>query len=96
MVVTDSGDWGGWRVPGAEYDRDPRKIELQARLIASPPALRRSPATLLALVAEAPDDAPAPMQDLAQRAVAIDRGLSEMPTAPDAELADDGSAQAAE
>ena len=23
VVVTDAADWGGWRVPGAEYDRDP-------------------------------------------------------------------------
>ena len=38
VVVTDANDWGGWRVPGAEYDRDPRKIERQARLIAARPA----------------------------------------------------------
>src|SRR6201996_320862 len=23
VVVTNDADWGGWRVPGAEYDRDP-------------------------------------------------------------------------
>ena len=34
VVVTDPQDWGGWRVPGAEYDRDPAKIEAQARMIA--------------------------------------------------------------
>lgn len=39
VVVTDQADWGGWRVPGAEYDRDPRKIEAQARLIAAAPRL---------------------------------------------------------
>ena len=27
VVVTDKNDWGGWRTPGAEYDRDPHKIE---------------------------------------------------------------------
>jgi hypothetical protein len=96
VVVTDSADWGGWRVPGAEYDRDPRKIEQQARLIEAAPRLLALARDLAALVAEEPEDAPAPMLDLAQRAAAIDRGLSEMPTAPDAELADDGSAQAAE
>ncbi|MGH6993419.1 MAG: hypothetical protein ACRED8_04145, partial [Caulobacteraceae bacterium] len=37
VVVTDDANWGGWRVPGAEYDRDPRAIETQARLIASAP-----------------------------------------------------------
>lgn len=39
LVTTDPNGWGGWRVPGAEYDRDPELIELQARLIASAPQL---------------------------------------------------------
>lgn len=39
VVVTDPQDWGGWRVPGAEYDRDPDLIEFQARLIAHSPQL---------------------------------------------------------
>ena len=81
VVVTDSGDWGGWRVPGAEYDRDPRKIEFQARLIASSPALRSLARKLLEMIAEAPDDAPPAMQDLARQAVAIERYLMEIPAA---------------
>ncbi|ESQ86098.1 hypothetical protein AEAC466_02600 [Asticcacaulis sp. AC466] len=39
IVVTDENDWGGWRVPGAEYERDPALIEMQARLIVSAPRL---------------------------------------------------------
>ena len=39
IVVTDVNDWGGWRVPGAEYERDPSLIEMQARLIAAAPRL---------------------------------------------------------
>ncbi|MDI7775356.1 hypothetical protein [Asticcacaulis sp. EMRT-3] len=39
VIVTDENDWGGWRVPGAEYERDPGLIEMQARLIASAPKL---------------------------------------------------------
>ena len=39
IVVTDENDWGGWRVPGAEYERDPALIEMQARLIANAPRL---------------------------------------------------------
>ena len=27
MVVTTERDWGGWNVPGAEYDLDPYRIE---------------------------------------------------------------------
>src|SRR5476649_2758261 len=39
VVITGEADWGGWRVPGAEYDLDPGKMEEQARLIASAPRL---------------------------------------------------------
>ncbi len=33
VVVTDEQDWGGWRVPAAEYDRNPNRIEFQARVL---------------------------------------------------------------
>ena len=81
MVVTDAADWGGWRVPGAEYDRDPRKIECQARLIAAAPKLLAVAKALTDLVADAPEDAPAPVQALALRAAAIQRSLQEIPAA---------------
>ena len=81
VVVTDSGDWGGWRVPGAEYDRDPRKIEFQARLVASAPALRGLARELMALVVEAPEDAPPAIQNLVRRAVSLERYLMEIPAA---------------
>ena len=83
-VVTDQSDWGGWRVPGAEYDRDPRRIEFQARLLVSAPALRTVVCELLQLVAEAPEDAPPAMQELARQAMAIERYLSEVPAAGEA------------
>jgi hypothetical protein len=81
VVVTDNSDWGGWRVPGAEYDRDPRKIEFQARLIASAPALRALVRQMLELVAEAPEDAPPALQDFARKAVTIERFLMEIAAA---------------
>jgi len=56
IVVTDKEDWGGWRVPGAEYDRSPYKIEQQARLIASAPKLLKLADDLAALAAEASED----------------------------------------
>jgi hypothetical protein len=97
VVVTDSADWGGWRVPGAEYDRDPRKIEYQARLIEAAPRLLALARDLAALVAEEPENAPAPIQDLAQRGAVIDRGLTEIPMAPGAAIDDDDApAEAAE
>jgi len=79
VVVTDAADWGGWRVPGAEYDRDPRKIEQQARLIAATPRLMALARELAALVAEAPDEAPQPIRKLAQQAAAVQRYVNEIP-----------------
>src|SRR5271157_2244678 len=40
VVITGPAEWGGWRVPGAEYDLDPLKIERQARLIAAAPRFK--------------------------------------------------------
>jgi hypothetical protein len=89
VVVTDPSDWGGWRTPGAEYDRDPRKIEYQARLIASAPELLAIAKALTDLVADLPEDAPPPVQALALKAAAIQRRLSEIPA-----TAEDGQAAA--
>jgi len=68
VVVTDPADWGGWRVPGAEYDRDPERIEFQARLIAAAPRLMGLAQALVDAVAEGPDDAPPETQTLARQA----------------------------
>jgi hypothetical protein len=81
VVVTDGTDWGGWRVPGAEYDRDPRKIEFQARMIASAPAYRELAKTLIDMIAESPEDAPAPIRELAEAARTLERYLQEVPQA---------------
>ena len=68
VVVTDPQDWGGWRVPGAEYDRDPLRIEFQARLIAASPRLMKLAEELIQSVSESPDDAPPEMLRLAREA----------------------------
>jgi hypothetical protein len=39
VVVTNEVEWGGWRVPRAEYALSPDRIEKQARMIASTPKL---------------------------------------------------------
>lgn len=41
VVMTDDNDWGGWRVPSAEYDRDPRRVEHQARMMVNAPEMVR-------------------------------------------------------
>lgn len=81
VVVTDAQDWGGWRTPGAEYDRDPHRMEYQARLIASAPRLHAIARELLTLVADNPEDAPPALTGLAQQIAAIERYLQEAPAA---------------
>jgi hypothetical protein len=83
VVVTDPTDWGGWRVPGAEYDRDPERIERQARLIAAAPGLETLARTLLEAVAESPEDAPPVMQGLARQARDLLRGVDEVLAPPE-------------
>jgi hypothetical protein len=87
VVVTDPQDWGGWRVPGAEYDRDPHLIETQARLIVAAPKLLKLARDVQALVADAPEDAPPEVQELARRAGDLLRQVTSAPEAapqPDA------------
>ncbi|MHB8285333.1 MAG: hypothetical protein ACYDD1_11720 [Caulobacteraceae bacterium] len=86
VVVTDPNDWGGWRVPGAEYDRDPYKIEQQARLLACAPKLMSLARELSTLVADEPEDSPPEMVRLARVAANIIRYVSDQQTAPDTQV----------
>ncbi len=87
VVVTDQADWGGWRVPGAEYDRDPDQIEFQARLIAAAPRLMALAERLAASVDEAPDDAPPEMQMLAREARTVLKAVTDVLAAPSDSIA---------
>lgn len=78
VVVTDPSDWGGWRVPGAEYDRDPDRIELQARLIAAAPKLMALAENLVSSASEAPEDCPPEMTRLANQAREILKTVTEV------------------
>ena len=79
VVVTDAADWGGWRVPGAEYDRDPAKIEYQSRLIARAPKMLLLVKELVAFVGEHTEEAPEEILRLGRAADAIVRSLAEIP-----------------
>ena len=68
MVVTGEADWGGWRVPGAEYDLDPPKIEEQARLIANAPQLALFAASLVDWARKSGEEMPNELAELAHRA----------------------------
>jgi len=87
VVVTDPEDWGGWRVPGAEYDRAPYKIEHQARVIACSPQLLALANDLLALASEAPDDVSPEVLRLARDARSILRYVAESPVSPQTQAA---------
>lgn len=82
VIVTDVTDWGGWRVPGAEYDRDPQRIEFQARLIGAAPALMALAEQLVASVDEAPDDAPPETRRLAGEARSLLKTITDKLTTP--------------
>ena len=81
VVVTDTADWGGWRVPGAEYDRDPERIEFQARLITHAPALLILAEAVTDLVAESPEEAPPAVMLLARQARETLRAITQVPAA---------------
>ncbi len=68
VVVTGDADWGGWRVPGAEYDLDPAKIEEQARLIANAPQLAAFATSLVDWARKSGEDMSNELAELAHRA----------------------------
>ena len=70
-VVTGDTDWGGWRVPGAEYDLHPHRIEYQARLIMNAPKMAMLLRSLVNHVKIEPEHVPAEVVSLAQEAGAI-------------------------
>lgn len=95
VVVTDPNDWGGWRVPGAEYDRDPHKIEFQARLIANAPRLLSLARQVVQVVDESNGGAPNELQQVADDILKLERYLLEIPAGADVPSSDE-TAHAAE
>ena len=68
VVITGQADWGGWRVPGAEYDLDPAKVERQARMIASAPKLVAFATGLIDWARKSGEDMPNALVELAHEA----------------------------
>jgi len=68
VVVTGQQEWGGWRVPGAEYDLDPARIERQARMIANAPALVAAAKDLIEWARRSGEEMPADLADIAHNA----------------------------
>ncbi len=82
IVVTDKENWGGWRVPGAEYDRAPYRIEQQSRLIAASPKLLKLAEDLAALADDAADDMPPEVLNLARVAKGLVSSIVDSDSAP--------------
>lgn len=78
VVVTEAMDWGGWRVPAAEYDRDPHRIESQARLLANSPRLLEIAEHLAALAGEEGDLPPA-LAELSRLAESVLKDINTRP-----------------
>jgi hypothetical protein len=71
VIVTDEKDWGGWRVPMAEYDREPQRVEHQARVMANALRLMRVARELIEFTQDNPHETPRAMMELAQQADAL-------------------------
>lgn len=70
-VATDDGSNSGWRVPATEYDRDPARIEHQARMIAHTPDLFRLARKIAEFASASPDDVPEGLRPVVQRCAKI-------------------------
>ena len=68
VVMTGETEWGGWRVPGAEYDLDPLKVERQAQMIAAAPRLASVVRTLIDWARKSGEEMPAELVQLAHSA----------------------------
>ncbi|HEY3639191.1 MAG TPA: hypothetical protein VGK90_13665 [Rhizomicrobium sp.] len=66
IVLTGQAEWGGWRVPGAEYDLDPYRVERQARLIANAPQLETFARDLVEWARKSGEDMPSELAQIAR------------------------------
>ena len=73
VVATDETGTSGWRVSGTEYDRDPARIEHQARMIVHTPDLMQIARRVAEYALNNPDDLPAELKPVAQHCAAIMR-----------------------
>ena len=78
VIFTDEQDWGGWRVPGAEYDRDPTRIEHQARMVVNAPDMVRIIKAIADVATDQPENCPGDIIAIAKRCSAILRHVYEV------------------
>lgn len=71
VVLTDENDAAGWRVGPADFDRDPQRVEHQARMIVQTPELLRMAQRLAEFAMECPDDLPEDLRPVARTCAGI-------------------------
>ena len=68
VIVTGDVEWGGWRIPGAEYALSPDRVEKQARMIACTPRLVAIAQKLHEWAQQSPTEVPESLHGLVQQA----------------------------
>ncbi len=98
ILVTGDSDWGGWRVPGSEYDLDPDRVEMQARIMSSSLRMLGVLQRMLLLVEEDTSNLPDDILSLAKDADEIRSYIldSSNPEAEASPVVDDKLAQEAD
>ncbi len=77
LIITSESDWGGWRVPGAEYDLYPAKVEHQARMISSAPRMAALLKALSEMTKTETENVPHGIAALSQEGLAILRYIDQ-------------------
>lgn len=83
VVLTDEGDAGGWRVNPADFDRDPNRVEYQARMMVQTPDLLRIARRIAEVAADNPDSFPEDLLPVAKQCATILRYVYQLNDAPD-------------
>ena len=78
VIVTGENDWGGWRVPGAEYALSPTRIETQARIITLAPRMAALLKHLVQFARAMPGQTPPELRELTEQSVAIVNYLEDL------------------
>lgn len=71
VIMTNTEEGGGWRVPGMEYDFAPERVEIQARIMAASPKLLVLLNRLVDYAASNPENLPEEILVLARDAKTV-------------------------
>jgi hypothetical protein len=63
VVITGDAEWGGWRVPVAEYAVSPSRIERQARIMVTAPHLVTAARAITQWAQQTGDAVPEPLEE---------------------------------